>query len=58
MDQNYLELLENIRDVMAEIESLKDGLRPMLNSPAEYLEQMEDIRDTLAEIAALQEDMQ
>lgn len=55
MDQNYLELLEAIRDVMAEIKELEEDMRPLLDNPEEYLESLESIRDTLAEIKGLRE---
>lgn len=53
MDEEYLILLENIRDKMAEIEELEGSLSAILSNPTESLEGLERIKNTLAEIREL-----
>lgn len=53
MSEDYLILLENIRDKMEEIEALEESLHTILNAPEECLAHLEHIRNTLAEIREL-----
>lgn len=55
MDQSYLNLLEQIRDTLAEIKDLREDLNDLLGSPS-VLENLERIRDLLAEVQGLQEE--
>ena len=55
MDQNYLELLESIRNVMEEIKELEQDLN--ITDPAGYLERLTEIRNALEEVRDLQEEV-
>lgn len=57
MDKNYLELLEEIRDTLDEIQGLREDLDDLLDNPGMALENLERMRDTLSEIQGLKEDM-
>lgn len=57
MDKNYLELLEEIRDTLDEIQGLREDLGDLLDNPCMALENLERMRDTLSEIQGLKEDM-
>lgn len=56
MNEDYLILLENIHNVMAEIRELEEGLHTLLSNPVEYLSTLESVRDTLMEIKSLEGD--
>lgn len=58
MNQNYLELLEQIRDVLTEIQSLQEDLGDLLDNPGVTLENLGQIRDALSEIQSLQEGLE
>lgn len=57
MDQNYLELLENIKSTLEEIQALREDLDDLLDNPGQTLANLEQLRDTLSEIQGLQEDL-
>lgn len=54
MNEEYLNLLQNIRDTLEEINALRKELGDLLDGVT--LENLERIRDTLAEIKELEED--
>lgn len=58
MNENYLELLEKVRETLEEIQCLRDDLSDLLDNPGVTLENLEKIRDTLVEIQGLQEDVE
>lgn len=53
MNEEYLNLLESIRDTLEEIKNLRDELDGMLDVSA--LEHLEKVRDALEEIQRLRE---
>lgn len=57
MNEKNLELLEQIRDTLSEIQGLREDLDDLLDNPGVTLENLERMRDTLAEIQGLREDM-
>lgn len=57
MDENYLELLTNIKNTLAEIKDLQEDLHDLLDMPSVTLENLERMRDALAEIKGLREDV-
>lgn len=57
MNEKNLELLEQIRDTLNEIQSLREDLDDLLNNPGVTLENLERMRDTLAEIQGFKEDL-
>lgn len=57
MNENYLELLERIKDTMNEIQGLREDLDDLLDNPGVTLENLDRMRDTLAEIQGLKEDL-
>jgi len=57
MDEKNLELLEQIRDTLNEIQSLREDLDDLLDNPDVTLENLGRLRDTLAEIQGLKEDL-
>ena len=58
MDQNYLELLEKIKETLDEIQGLREDLSDLLDNPGVTLENLERMRDTLSEIQGLKEDLE
>ena len=57
MNENYLELLEKIKETLDEIQGLREDLDDLLDNPGVTLENLERMRDTLSEIQGLKEDM-
>lgn len=57
MNEEYLNLLTNIRDTLEEIQTLREDLADLLDEPAVTLEHLGKIRDALDEVQALQEDI-
>lgn len=57
MDQMYVERLEQIREILEEIQLLRDDLGDLIKEPAASLEKLETIRSTLEEIQLAQEDL-
>lgn len=55
MNQEYLEMLESIRNVMVEIKELEQDLN--ITDPAGYLERLTEIRNALEEVRDLQEEV-
>lgn len=56
MNEEYLILLENIRDTLEEIKALQEELSGLLGNPGIAAERLEEIRNTLEEIRTLNED--
>lgn len=54
MDEEYLNMLESIKNTMEEIAELEGSLHTILSAPEEYLEHLERIRSALVEIQALE----
>lgn len=57
MDQMYVERLEQIREILEEIQLLRDDLADLITDPAASLEKLETIRSTLEEIQLAQDDL-
>ncbi len=57
-EQQYLNLLESIRDTLEEIKVLQEDIGPLLTQADKYLFTLYDIRDTLEDIRDAQEDIQ
>ena len=57
MNQDYLELLDKIKETLDEIQGLREDLNDLLDNPGVTLENLERMRDTLSEIQGLKEDM-
>ncbi len=55
MDQNYLDLLTEIKNTLEEIKELEQDLN--ITDPAGYLERLTEIRNALAEVRGLQEEV-
>ena len=56
MNEEYLTLLENIRDTLEEIKALQEELSDLLGNPDITAERLEEIRNTLNEIRELRSD--
>lgn len=55
MNQEYLEMLESIRNVLEEIKELEQDLN--ITDPARYFERLTEIRNALEEVRDLQEEV-
>jgi len=55
MNEDYLNLLERIRDTMEDIKSLREDLGDLLDSPEGALNHLEKLRGVLDDIHELQE---
>jgi len=55
MNEDYLNLLERIRDTMEDIKSLREELGDLLDSPEGALNHLEKLRGVLGDIHELQE---
>ena len=58
MDQMYVERLEQIRELLEEIQLLRDDLGDLTKDPAASIEKLETIRGTLEEIQLSQDDLE
>lgn len=56
MNEEYLILLENIRDTLEDIKALQEELSDLLGNPDIAAEKLEEIRNTLNEIRELRSD--
>lgn len=56
MNEEYLNMLTQIRDTLEEIQCLREDLSDLLDNPGITLENLEKISGTLEEIQLMQED--
>lgn len=57
MDEEYLNLLEKIRDTLEDIQSLRKDLGDLLDNPVDALEHLEKLRSVLDDIREVQEEV-